>query len=408
MPAFSENQKTVGIEVEVFVVPEVTPGTPVFPAGSDVVRVISSPSMVQNFEYLDDEQRRFTHSKLSRVKGRVQAGEWSIETYLKSEAAVGTEPEAHNLLTGLYGSSVTGGSDVDYSLLGAGNAMPTYTIWMFRGNEEVGMMAGCVVSSGAFSVKAANDQSSLHSCAFSGMGVRMKRAAADLISADVAALDTTIAVTELKKFQNEVFVQFNRLDGTVDDNGGAGYEIVTVAAGSGAGLVTVTPAAVGAGYTVAAGAFLEPFRPTAVESGEIRHGSVGLSTLGGETVPVLSADFTIENNIIIPNEVQDGNIYPSAECIVRATKRDVNGTLDTYFTSKQAKRFRQHADQDQQALTLRIQNADNTVAYNYSFPIVELDGPDVSGDEIKQQSVGWIAFASSATAEDETALNIGA
>lgn len=406
---FDSKSIPIGMQDEVFLKIETTSGTAVQPAGSDVIRVTSTPTAEQPMPFTTDPQRRLTFSRRLRRKGRVQAGTWGFDFLLKPNGALGVAPESHELVQmGLGRATVNSGTDVQYRLLGPGpTRLPTATILIFTGDQEVKTLIGAAVDQLSLKVNAGNDEASLLNGTVSGMCYRIKRAGSAIVAEDISSSDVEIQLVAggAKSFQDECWVEFVR-DGVKNAHGdGNGYKItavdydndtLTLARGVSASLGADS----GSGLL-----YVRPWRPTAVESGSIVHGSIGDCTLDSQTLEITSLEVSINNHLSMPNDVKNGSIYPTRH--TRTQKREVGGQFEVYLDPEQQRWFQDHWQDEGLALDCRITNDAPSALDEVKIagPNLKLGFPGDAGDEEKKRSIAF-EMHSTSSFEDELTVDI--
>lgn len=405
---FDATNIPMGLQDEAYFKIETTHGTPVQPAGADVIRVTSDPKAEQPMPFIADPQRRFTLSRRLRRKGRVQAATWGFDFLAKLDGALGAPPEAHQLLhLGFGQTTVTGGSNVAYRLLGGAAKMPTATGLLYTGDQEVLMLIGAAVDQLTVKVGAGNDEASLLNGSVQGMAYRLKRAGSAIVADDIAEDDTVIqlAAGGAMSFQTEPWVEFVR-DGVKNAHTDTlGYKItavdysadtLTLARGVDADLA----AASGSGIL-----YVRPWRPTSAESGSIVHGSIGPCTLDSQALLIRSLELSINHHLSMPNDVKDSGIYPTRH--TRTQRREVGGQFELYLTPQEQRWMQDHWQDNGLPLDCRVYNDAPSALdmFKLTAPNLKLNFPGDAGNEEKLRTIGFECHSTSSF-EDEVAADI--
>jgi len=372
-------------EEECFILKETVCGTLVKPTTSDRIFSVGPVEFTQEQEFLDDEQVRPSASMLSKIKGRKNPGEWSMNTYVKPSGSPGTAPEHDVLYDCAMGEkTVNGGTSVVYSLANQLDAFSMWvkkghTVYSFRGTAVQGMEHG--VSGDAIS-----------GASWSGNYMEQGWAGTATAHGTYSGSETEI-VMKPKNSLRYTIGMFIVVDD--NDNSGAGYEITDVNYTT--DTLTISPALDGA-PTQGTDPGVTPWWPTAgAEVGEPVHGKLGMVTIDGEDAIVLSGNVTLTNNI--KYYVDEKNNVWTAERFGRPGKRAVEGTLEAYFMQAGPTYFYRAEYQIADALLIPAGNVSGYIM-ELSLPYAEYGTPTLSGDEEFQQTIPFSGVAS-ASLNDE-------
>ena len=384
----------IGRDVIVYAKEESTPGTKVFPAGTDAIFLTGEGSFRQVRNFIPDAQRRATLSKVERIKSRLSPGEWSLPTYIKPSGSLGTAPECGQMLKGLFGlEMVNAGVDVQYTLAGISDTLPSFTIW-FRLGHTVFCNMGCVVNSGDIAIKAGNDDDSIVGITFNGFFMRQIRTGTDKLSQDETLGATTIHVANARKFMKESIISIGSLN-----NSGAGYEVTDVDYAN--NTLTISPQLED---NASQDDVVKGYLPSPTEAGEPVHGRLGQVTFdeGGSPVntPIIAATIGINNNVKMVEDEKADVDYPND--FLRAAEREVTLSIDCYFKKDVAARWYEVDAQTEKEIKIP---AGDTAGkrLRFEFPRVQLDTPELGGAEEVVVTMPKALLASSSF-EDEVKL----
>lgn len=372
-------------------------GTEVKPAAANQFLIAGEGSIVQQQGFIEDAQRRNTHSALKRFGGRFEAGRAEIPIYIKPSGTLDVPPEASEFLEGLFGREViTASTKVEYLLSRVSDIFPSYTLWVKNGHF-VYRCIGLIVEQGTFPLRANNSPESLSQvraiCTFAEMRWTGTDLANETIPSTPAQTDLT--VEDARKFTVGSYIQ-KRDQSTlvVDDNSGAGFQVTAVNYTT--NVLTISP-----GITdVNTGDQIEPWTPAnAAEVGDPIHGRLGAATLGGVTLPLLSGEISLVNNFKVLNEEKNGLQF--ANRFLRRIMREVRVRAEVYFDANTSRYF--HSSRNQVQANLVFPWGDTaTKRFTVTVKNVEFNTPAIAGGEEKRMTLEGKGFATSAF-DDELA-----
>jgi hypothetical protein len=370
----------LGREIEIFVKEETVAGTLVEPdtTDADVVLAINTPTIVQERETFDDAQKRNTRSRLTAIAGRYLSGTWSFDSYIRPSGTAGNVPMEDNLVYGLLGTrTVNSGTNVSYTLVGAGTDLPSFSMW-FKDGHTVYMCYGSTVNQGVFKVDGRTPGQ------ISWSGGFMKRLWTGRSTLGAAITDTS--GTSITVVQGDLFNI-----GSIIQIGTEVLKVTNVATNT----LTVTR-----GYksSVAAthlnGVAVSAWWPTANESGfgGPIHGRLGYVKLDGSDYNTLTNEVTMTNGIKYYEEEKNNQDW----CTVFGTPemRSLEARVTCYFRYADAKRFKDAYDWDSMALIVPCGTAAGATC-TITLPQNRLKAPATSGDAERIQELTFLPFSSS-------------
>jgi len=374
----------------IFAKKETAFGTGVKPGPTDQVLTIGEPNISQSKTFHADAQKRNTYSELSRIGGRFEVGTFSFPFYVKPSGALGTKPEGAQILEALFGREVvTASTKVEYFLQRLTDTLPSLTIW-FSVGHFVYMAFGCLVNQGTFPIKGGTSDDSVAQLNVSGLFAEMRWTGTDEANETFTTpAQTDLIVKDAKKFSIGSYIVVGG-----DDNAGAGWLVDAVNLAT--NVLTLNTAI----SNVTTNAQIDPWLPAGTELGSTVHGRLGLATRGADNLPVLTAEISIDNKLKVLNEEKNGLDYPDR--FTRPTFREIAATLDMYFDANVSRFFSEHQKQTQANIVIPVGDA-AAKRFKLTLLNVELDNPEISGNEEKINKIAGRAFAS-ATLDDELVL----
>ncbi|MCI0442994.1 hypothetical protein L0152_07230 [bacterium] len=396
---------TIQKNIITFWVPEVTIGTPVFPAATDAIFVNTVNFPEQLATFIEDMQKRTgTYSRYSRHRGRYHPGSVEFVFYIKPSGALGVAPHGKQALKGWYGvETVTGGVKVEYTPLGPLTATwPHFTIWYGIGNTLY-IMEGCHVKGGSIQCIADDSDEAPMTMHARVVFMRLRTIGTGTVGAIEAVGQTVITLTanHAKKFAtgtitgSQTFsglVQFrNPTTGVVNNNAGAGYKVISV--NYTADEITLDGATPIAGTALAVNDIFEPFLPTPTDVGNVVHGGYGLlqdGTAGTTNKIIISATVDRENPLKFVDNEKNDSIY-AAQRFVGIGRRDVTLEMQLIQTEEETDYRYQAEAQTSHIVKLPWGNVAGARA-RWEGAKVQMDSPAFSGDEeiiITRANVGY-------------------
>lgn len=397
--AYNANRYNTAMTERIFAAPETVNGTTVAPTAGYGLKLLSGSKLDQEVPHLTDEQRRYTFSMGDPVQGKRNVGAFNIPIYLNMPSALGTAPEWRRLMKSLCGvETVTADTSVVYTLGGPTVAPNTLSLWYLDLISQRLGRGGIVKEMALKYSSAPADQGSIFNAAFSGEFLQQSRCVEDLLNTATSGSGSVLVVTDGTKFQVGNRVQVNDA-GTIDDNSGAGYPITGISSN------TLTVTGTVAAHATPANCTVEPWGPSTVtEVGSPAHAGIGVSSIGGTTIQMVSADVKITSPWMIPTDEQSTNEYPNAS-YVPANKREISGTIKLYDKSGLGGFFGKHQAHTPVAITLGVQHRNGLVAFKLALPRAFLGYPTFDGDAARYATFPFRAAWSSAY-EDEATISL--
>lgn len=401
---FNPNLIPTSLLMRAFVRPETTAGTAVAPTSATGGYVLDPLWPDQPVPYIEDEQIRFTQSLGDPIKGRREPGPFSLRVYMKPSGALGTAPEGilDSALTGLLGvKTVNASTSVVYTLAAATTAVQTYTVWSGNAIEQRRLI-GSIFTKGTFNIGTAPaDQASILQATFEGVGTRMSCFTYDQLGADIDENDETLTVTDGQKFVDSLGCRFQINDGgTIDDNAGAGYEILGVSG------TTLTTSAITSAHTASASVTIEPWFPSITEVGAPAHSGIGAFTFAAETLKHTGTTITFDAGIMIPNDEASTSYYPP-NTFIRSDKRMVEWEFEAYMrpSSPATKPYYYHTTHTPAALLCQVNGPSTVDAWKFSSPRAFItETSQVVSKAVKVKSKARAAYNSSFNNEFQISL----
>ena len=361
---------------EMFVIAEDTAGVLKKPTVSDRMYSVGPADFSQNQEFLDDEQIRATASRLSAITGRMMPGEFSFNTYVKPSGTVGTAPEHAALFKALMGAEDVSGSKVDYTLE---SILPSISVWVKKGHT-VSALRGSTIGGADFAVSG----DAVASIGWSGNYMREHRAGT-AYTISIAGAVLTMTPSGAERFSEGAYV-----DVGTDDNGTAGFKILSINPTAGTITLNASPSVSGA-------QLVTPWWPSAgAEVGAPQHGKMGIVTIESQEAVILSATVSMVNNI--KYYIDEKNNKLTAESYGRPGLREIDGNLTLYFIRSGPSYWYRAEYQISNELVIPVGKIAGKIM-ELHFPYAEYRTPTISGDEEFQQSIPFIAVADSGNDE---------
>jgi len=382
----------------VWVKKETTQGVFEKPAASDAILVISDISGKQDRIFLEDEQKRLSLSRLGKIAGPYNPGEWSFTSYIKPSGSLGVEPAGDVLLEALFGNkSVSSGVNVEYSLYKVDDDIKTLSMIIKKGFETY-FITGAFVDKGSFPIKAGDSNDAIFQASFSGKFLKSYLAGTDELSSAIDGTTTpvtSIPVVDAKKFEVGAYIIIGS-----DDNSGAGFKITAVDYSS--NTITIDT---GVSTAQSQGAVVKGWTPDVVESGYLVHGRFGVvqKSEDGSTYDdfvITEATIELTNNFNVLNDEKTGDSYPAT--ITKTSVRDVDISITRYFYPEESRR--RYDANNQTRFWIKIPVGDTAgKRARFEFVNVQFDSPEVSGEAEMNVSLKGKAYATTSL-DDELKL----
>lgn len=294
----------------VFFIEESVPGVIAYPTVTDfkilaldLVKMDQETPKIKSPEITGD-----TRDVIGLCNGLTPAGSWSVGV-LSRPIAPGLEPQESPLMAAAFGELVAvAGQYVDYKL---NVSKKTYTLWRSSGHT-VYYATGCTCNSYTESLGSECELRLM----FEGNFMRMGWAGTTSVS---TITGSTITVGESDRFSVGSKIELEDVAGQIDNNGGAGWIIVSKTGSS----VDVSGAPTGITAVKIRG-----FLPTGLESGAPLPARPAEVTVGLYVAKVRTLSVTFTDNIGYVEDELSSSGYPSAYF---EGQREVSGSMTLYF-----------------------------------------------------------------------------
>jgi len=368
-------------EEEAFAIVEDVCGTLKVPTANDRLYSVGPIDFTQEQEFLDDEQIRASPSQFSKIKGRLNPGEWSLNSYVKPSGTLGIAPEHNVLFRGLMGGSFAlHGSHYKYRLA---NQLDSFSLWVKKGHTVIASR-GVTVEQAEFGV--AGEE--IAGIAWSGKYMQEHKAGTTTLWDNHGNLATSIRVHPGQSQLYDVGAYINVGTST------GGHKITAINYTN--DRLTITPGLAGA---QAGGAAVRGYWPaTSDELGTPVHGKMGMVEIDNVESVIISARVTVTNNIKY-YENEKNNLW-TAERYGRPKFRDVDGELELHLLEEGVSYWYRASHQVQNALLIPVGNVSGYIMHLY-IPHAEYRTPKVSGEEEFTQNVPFVAVVETGTSNDE-------
>lgn len=404
--------KTTGQTDLAFVAVEVTPGTMVTPAGTDVLRMIADADVDQAKAVFESLERVNSYSITGLLSARYNPLAFSLQAYAKRTGTVDTGVTSLRTLfkNALGRETVNAGSNITYNLARTTDTDLNFSLFYRKGGMCF-QCSGCFINDLSIPFQADPSEAAIVRANFSGSGYRLHWAGDTTITealatteagltqfkvavADLAPSDhATAAVAVAGKFTIGAYVTVGALT--------TSHKITDINPTT--GVVTVTPAF---GSDQASGSTVRGWTPTETDSGAPIAGHRGLLSYGGnDFLTVLRGTFRLTNNRRALVEEKNNQEYPTSDA--REGKRRVTlEGLTAYFDPRAAVKgdlFRALADQlTQKAIILNFGNVSGSIL-RINMPQAITQTPRLVGEGIVQIDMSQMGIAS-ASLDDECSI----
>jgi hypothetical protein len=372
---------------QAYVVAQTALGTPVFPAGTDAIRILKS-EFKRKRNRKPHEHKRATRDLLQRYTSRVEAS-WMIEKMLMPSGVAGTAPDDDDLWIGGIGTkTVVGGTSVTYGLSSA--QAPTKMLSIVSRLNDAAMQHAEGAFVGTTEIEVSGDGEA--KVKFSGpcRDVLRVGGVAEVSGGHILG-ETVITLTspQGRRFYNGAKVQFESNTGTRLTNSGAGYTVSGVSATG----FTISP---GLEAAINSGNDVYPFSPTETTAGTPIDGIVGSLTIDGSECFIKSAKIKIDNHLVL-----ETNRYGTAYLAdVNTGKREVTGTIMVELRRDQAQYLTDLDTYPARAVVLVIGSGAGTICTitmsAVEFDTSDLDVPEGASDEVATYEIPFVALGTGA------------
>ena len=378
---FSVNRDTV-----VWAKEESTFGTEVKPAATDAVRLTGDGTISQPRVYVDDPQRVHSYSRTDRLQAGYDPGELSFPTFCKPSGTAGTKPPGAALYKSLFGrETVTPSTSVVYELLRLSDTRPGVTVWLKKGHT-VFRAVGCVLNQGVFRIAAGNDEAGFAQVEVSGLFAKLLITGTDEVKTAAASNATAVVVKDSRKFDVGAYVTI----------GSAGTEYRVTAIDRGTDTLTVSPAL---GAKADPNDVVAPSVPDVTDSGAPIAGRLGTAQHGAQTLPLLSSELTLNNNVEFFGGEKTASVYPER---FGNGARTVDVSVDVRWDANATRFFSLHRTHDKSDVKIPAGSTAGSIV-ELLAKNVALDFPTVNDDTVRALTIGGAAFAGDAL-DDELHL----
>ncbi|MCK5608375.1 hypothetical protein KAR91_41215 [Candidatus Pacearchaeota archaeon] len=370
----------IGKNKILFAKAETTFGTPEYPVGTDVLLLTGDGSFKQPRFKAEDLQARPTLSRLPGTPGPYEVGEYSFPCYVKPSGALGTAPKGGQFLKALWGiETIVGATSVTYSLGAIDDDFDSLTI-VYKHGHIVYFVFGAIVNGGEFPIEAGLADSAIGASVFSGQFLRMVYAGVDYVNdaAGVIITDTTVEVDDDTKYMVDAKIEFQKADGTWENNSDAGYKITDINRTT--HILTFEPAMVSA---ILDDAEIRGHVPAATDAGVKVHGRYGMATediasAGYNDIVIAKSMTSISNNFKILNEEKTNTGYPISA--VKASNREIKINIEEVVKKGYGKYIYHSNEATVFGIKLPV-GATAGERYRIEAAQVEYATPDLSGAE---------------------------
>ena len=378
---FSVNRDTV-----VWAKEEATFGTEAKPATTDAVRLTGDGTISQPRVYVDDPQRVNSYSRTDRMQAGYDPGELSFPMFCKPSGTAGTKPPGAALYKSLFGrETVMSSTSVVYDLLRLSDTRPGVTVWLKKGHT-VFRAVGCVLNQGVFRIAAGNDEAGFAQVEFSGVFAKLLLTGTDEVKTAAAASATTVVVKDSRKFDVGAYVKI----------GSATTEYRITAIDRATDTLTVSPAL---SAKADPDAVVAPSVPSVTDSGSPIAGRLGTAQHGEQTLPLLSSELTLNNNVEFMGGEKTASAYPER---FGNGGRTVDVSVDVRWDANATRFFSLHRTHDKSDVKIPAGATAGSILELLARNVA-LDFPNVNDDTIRALTIGGAAFASDSL-DDELKL----
>ena len=277
-------------EREIFAKAETVYGTKVAPVSGDAFRVMSANLGSAAQDRTNRTDNRPTRSVEERYVGKYQMADWSVEKFLIPSGTAGTPPDDVLLLTAAMGKYTNTPATSDVFELGTDQGEHgSLTLTDNKSGVKLEELAGAFVET--LGIKGASGDPPM--ITYSGKGARKYYTGYNIVNG-IAGADLTVDSLYTIEVGSRVAF-YEAADGktVVDDNSGAGFEVLSIA-GS---VATLDASPTGVVPTD----IVRPFTPTPSTSGQVLPGVVGSVTLDDGSpisLPVTEWELTLANGFL--------------------------------------------------------------------------------------------------------------
>lgn len=410
--------KTTGATDSLFIVPEVTRGTFVMPAATDVWRLIGDADLAQARVTAESLERVNSYSLTDLLQLRYTAGSFSFQGYLKRTGTKDTTvPSIHTLLTNAMGRQTPhAGVDTTYELYRTTDPLLNFSIAHRKG----GM---CFYCSGAFvkdltiPFQATAEEAAIGRLTATGEFYKMLWAGEAEISAQCATpwTEVTVDPDDLAPYDGTAnaavrvagkFCIGSRVE-LVGATGGSATGSVITDIDPTTGIITVdAPLATSGSYAV--GTVLRGFMPTETETGVEIAGHKGLMKYDSlDFTPLLSGTIhlTVPRRTLV--EEKNNNEFATDDAMEGKRKVTVEGVRAYFDPRGTVKQDLFYALQDvmtRKAITIDMGNTAGLI-YQFSMPNCITMNPKLSGSGIVEMEMVQAALATAALDDEFTIIS---
>ncbi len=281
----TDNKIILAREHKIFVVPETTKGTLVFPANTNLVVPAGYGNIGQVPTYSDSEEIVDSRSLLAQFRDALPAGDWSLPMYLRPSGSAGVAPQGGALFKALFGAeNIVASTSVTYALA---KQLPSFSIWCKYG-DTVFFASGATADQAKLGISKKGALKFDMSGKFMTMGWCGTDELATAITY-VATPITSVTVKDAKKYCVGGKIKIG-----ADDNSGAGYLVTAV--NQTTKVLTISP---GISTSQTINTLVAPYLPTGAIVGDpVESRTTSVSFDGGSTtIKIKGMDLSIGNGI---------------------------------------------------------------------------------------------------------------
>ena len=370
---------------QLFILEEDTKGTLKKPAATgseDKMWSVGPVDLGQDQEFLDNEELTASASRLASIAARIPPGSFSLDTYVKP-GGVACKPEHAALFKALMGAEAAVLSTYEYTLT---SELPSISIWSKKG-DTVFACRGATVEGADFAI--AGDSIALIS--WSGKYMRELRAGT-AYCASIAGAVLTMEASGCKRFSEGMYVTVG-IDNSGLEGAGQGFKILHNNPAGNTMTLDASP-------IVAGKQLITPWWPASPWTGlgNPQHGKLGIVKVNNRQTVVTNASVSMVNNIKYYED--EKNNVMTAENYGRPGRREIEGTLDLYFTAEGAGYWYNAEYQERDALIIPVGKVPGSIM-ELQIPLAEYRTPKLSGDAEFKEGIPFIAIATKAALNEE-------
>jgi len=325
-------------KITVWVVPETVQGVLAYPLPKHIVAPFDISYPVQVPDYENSKERANSRDVLDRCQGSMPAGEWGFSTYCRPNEA-GVVPAEAELLKSLLGKeTIVASTSVDYE---PAIDKPSVSIW-FMVDHTMLFISGATVGKGECAV----DDDCQLIWKWSGGFMRMGVTGTQELEHELLAAEDIILTTNTNRYTvGGVICLTDAAGAVVDDNSGAGYEIISIV--DGVSITVDQQFFVGA----AAGGFIAPLNVGGAVQGLALEQRTATVTIGGVVKKIVGFTFVVTDEPEYLSREKTPSGYPENYA---ETQREVSGEVGFVFRRDDSEQFKLGIVGADQAIILNV------------------------------------------------------